>query len=85
MDKEIELRDLEVPGYIRFSIRAPDTKDNAEVHNDFKEYARLYHRNDYTRALKELLLISKGSLWDEINKIRQKVDSGNKIENRGVF
>ena len=80
---EIGLRDLNVPGFIRFSIRAPDTKENEFVHSEFKEYAKLYHRNDYTKALKELLAISKSCLWDEINKLRSKLET--KEDNRGAF
>jgi len=84
--EEVELRELNVPCFIRFSIRAQDTEENEYVHSEFKEYAKLYHRNDYTKALKELLAISKSSLWDEINKIRSKIDKTEiKEDNRGAF
>lgn len=71
---EIGLRDLDIPGFIRFSIRAKDTEENVEVHNKFKEYAKLYHRNDYTKALDELLVIAHSSIWKELNEIKRKVE-----------
>jgi len=53
------LRDISV-GYIRFNIKAEDTKTNSEIHNEFKEYCKKETLNDYTLGLKKLMESANG-------------------------
>jgi hypothetical protein len=52
---DIDLTGLDVPGYIKFTIKADDTIENSTVHEAFKEMARIECGNDYTLALRKLL------------------------------
>lgn len=45
-----------VDGFVRFSIKAKDTPENKAVHGDFKEFAGVVCNDDYTLALKTLLM-----------------------------
>ena len=48
------IREL-APGYIRFSIKANDTKENEQVHEAFKEFCKVECDNNYTQGVKKLL------------------------------
>ena len=56
---DMGLREI-APGYIRFSIKADDTKENQAVHDGFKEFSRVEADNNYTAALRKLL-----EYWEE--------------------
>jgi len=58
-DNGIDLSGLQkhgVEGFLRFSIKAKDTPDNKAVHSDFKGFAGVVCNDDYTLALKTLLM-----------------------------
>lgn len=55
MAQDIDLRDLNVPGFTRFSIKATDSIENQAIHNGFKEFSKIECNNDFTLGLKRLL------------------------------
>jgi len=76
--EDMELNKLNVPGIIRFSIKADDTEKNNQIHSDFKNYAALNHNNNYTLALDALLQAVKVDwkfdiLWQEVSRLREEV------------
>jgi hypothetical protein len=52
---EMHLDELNVPGFIRFSIKAKDTEENNRVHNMFREFCKVEVDDNYTLGLKKLL------------------------------
>ena len=66
-------------GFIRFSIRANDTEPNQEIHNAFKEIAKVEFDNNYTLTLKHLIEQYQHSnqieaLWAEIAELKERLD-----------
>lgn len=55
MTQDIDLKGLDVPGYVKFTIKADDNIENNTVHEAFKEMAKVECGNDYTLALRKLL------------------------------
>jgi hypothetical protein len=75
---EIDLRDI-AKGFIRFSIKAEDTEQNQNVHNDFKEFCRLETDNNYTLGLRKLLESYSGDtkfeiLYQEIQSLKNDIE-----------
>lgn len=75
---DIDLRDLS-KGFIRFSIKAEDTEQNQEVHQDFKEFCRIETDNNYTLGLKKLLDTYSGDikfeiLYQEIQTLKNDIE-----------
>jgi len=52
--KDMELRKI-TSGYIRFSIKADDTKENTLTHEAFREFCRIECDNNYTLGIRKLL------------------------------
>lgn len=55
MTQDIDLKGLDVPGYVKFTIKADDNIENNTIHEAFKEMARVECGNDYTLAIRKLL------------------------------
>jgi len=75
---EIDLTELNVPGFIRFSIKAEDTQENQEVHNWFKDFAHEETSNNYTKAIARLRELAMGDfkismLYDIVENLEQKI------------
>lgn len=51
----IDLRGMAEKGFIRFSIKAEDTPENAAIHTAFKQFAEIEADNNYTMGLRILL------------------------------
>lgn len=73
------LRELPVDGFIRFSIKAPNTEKNKVVHDGFKAFAAVECNNDYTLSLETLLRYWQDeakieSLWENIRALRIELD-----------
>jgi hypothetical protein len=65
-------------GFIRFSIKAEDTVESREVHEQFKEYCKIECDNNYTLGLKSLLNYVKEDvkammLYDLIDGLNARV------------
>ena len=52
---EIDFKDLNEPGFIRFSIKAKDTEENKRVHDLFRDFCKSEADDNYTLGLKRLL------------------------------
>ena len=94
------LKDL-ASGFIRFSIKATDTKENEIVHKAFKEFCKFESDDNYTLGLKRLLEIADGdakfeAVWEHMKtledrvlsleeKLKEPVKKENKEEDEGVF
>lgn len=50
-----ELRKLPVEGFIWLHVRAVNTKNNSEIHEAFKQFAKEQCDDNYTIALKTLM------------------------------
>ena len=50
-----ELRKLPVEGFIWLHVRATNTKNNAEIHDAFRAFAKAECDDNYTIALKTLM------------------------------
>jgi len=75
---DIDLRDI-AKGFIRFSIKAEDTEQNQDVHNNFKEFCRIETDNNYTLGLKKLLDTYSGDtkfeiLYQEIQTLKNDIE-----------
>ena len=95
--EEMNLNELNVPGYIRFSIKARDTPENEEVHSQFKLFCEKEADNNYTLGLKMLLSTIDGDfkyqlLYDiiqdlelRIAQMEQPVQEKPKVEGKELF
>jgi hypothetical protein len=59
------LRDI-ADGTIRFGIKAPDTLENLQIHNAFKNYCKIETDNNYTQGLKRLMEYYQGDFKYEM-------------------
>lgn len=99
-DEDMNLQDLNVPGFIRFSIKAKDTVENHSVHTSFKDFCRVETDDNYTLGLRKLLEYYQGDfkyevlhqeiedLKLELIQLKEKLDkpSVNESDNKdGVF
>lgn len=96
------LDELDSPGqaWIRLIMKAEDTEHNRQIHNDFREYSRVYCKNDYTLALERLLRVNEFdaktellsrhilTLEQEIGELRKALsesDDSEPQDDNGVF
>lgn len=80
INNDIDLRPLSDNGFIRFTIKAPDTKDNEFIHGSFKQFCRDNAKDDYTFGLRLLLenldyVHSINSLWDKLEDLSVRVSA----------
>lgn len=73
------LQEHGVKGYVRFSIKAKDTKNNKAIHSDFKAFAEMVCSGDYTLALGTLMRSYEDrgmfeAMWDKLKEIEAKVE-----------
>jgi len=66
-------------GFISFGIKAQNTEDHSKTHEAFKEFAKMECGNDYTLALKTLLLYYQEdakfeALWEYVKDIKFELD-----------
>jgi hypothetical protein len=78
-DVEQSIREMPIPGYIRFSIKSNDTVENQNIHTAFKEYCKTECDNNYTLGLKFLLENYESdfkytSLYDHIVNLTKRVN-----------
>lgn len=66
MSEEVNLKDLNVPGFIRFSIKAKDTAENQSIHKAFKEFCAAEVDDNYTLGLRKLLEYYQGDFKYEV-------------------
>ena len=68
MEKTFHLDELDAPGqaWIRLIMKAEDTEHNRQIHNDFREFARVYAKNDYTLAIETLLRVNEFNAKTEL-------------------
>jgi hypothetical protein len=80
MDVDLSgLQDHGVKGYIRFSIKAKDTKDNKTIHSDFKKFSSMVCNGDYTLALGLLMRSYEDrgmfeAMWEELKRVQGDVE-----------
>lgn len=57
MDDEVSkgMREMDSPGFVRFSIKTENTEENIAVHDAFKEFCKAEADNNYTIGLRVLL------------------------------
>ena len=91
----MHLDELNVPGFIRFSIKAKDTEGNQRVHDMFREFCKVEVDDNYTLGLKKLLEyyaedykfeslhLMIEELKAEIDELRTKIDK--KKDDTGLF
>ncbi len=77
-DMKTALRDI-APGFVSFFIKAADTDKNVDIHEGFKEFARVECAGDYTKALDKLLSYYVDdakfeSMWEYMKCIRIEID-----------
>ena len=91
-DKTFHLDELDAPGqaWVRLIMKAEDTEHNRQIHNDFREFARVYAKNDYTLAIETLLRVNEFNaktellsrhiltLEQELNELRSELRASDK-------
>jgi hypothetical protein len=97
MKDDIDMKGLDVPGYIYLKIRARDTEANAAVIQGFRQMAVIECDNDYTQTLAKLLEYYQADaktemLWEELRALKmlvaelsQKIETKNKEEDDERF
>ena len=82
------LRSISKDGFIGFNIKAKNTDDNAGVHDGFKQFAKDECGNDYTLALKTLLVYYQEeakfeALWEVVKQQQYRIDEvAQKLEDK---
>lgn len=81
MEDEINkgLREMDVPGFIRFSIKTENTEANIAIHDEFKDFCRCESDNNYTIGLKMLMNnwkedVKTALLMDKIEYLESQID-----------
>lgn len=91
------MSELNIPGFIRFSIKAKDTPENESVHKAFKEFCKVEVDDNYTLGLRKLLEFYQGDfkfemlhqdiadLQIQVEELRQKLEEPKDEPKPGVF
>ena len=88
------IREMNVEGTIRFSIKTFDTEENEAIHSGFKEFCKIECDNNYTLGLKRLLEHYEHqnhieALWSSIAELDAKIENNKPKEEEekkeGVF
>lgn len=82
------LRSISKDGFIGFNIKAKNTEDNQETHDGFKQFAKNECGDDYTLALKTLLVYYQEeakfeAIWEVVKQQQYRIDElSQKIEDQ---
>ena len=66
-------------GYVRFSIKAKDSKENKAIHSNFKEFANMVCNGDYTVALGLLMRSYEDrgmfeAMWEKLKEVEGSIE-----------
>ena len=79
MDDYVEgLKEMGIPGFVRFTVRATDNESNRHIHDAFKKFCELECDNNYTFGLRKLLEEYEEDakiemLWEQISLLQARV------------